>query len=166
MAAGGLADERCLHCGHHISRPCGNAGGWYCDECFLWWAIHATYWRLWSVAQTRHGGNLAARVCQDADLGLLVCSFLAPSSALVVCAGARDVSLSAAAGRRGQQLGLNACSSVLIRMATEFVHDPEYLYAKGFAIVACGTLSHVVTLPELSPQVTRRGIDQVRVGPG
>ena len=172
-------NERCLHCGDHISRPCGNAGGWHCDECFVWWKVQTIYWRLWSVMQTRHSDNLAADICRNTGLGLRVCSFLAPSRALVVRADwlapsgarilslrcerilwrqllgpsdARDMSLSIAAKLRGEQLKLNACSSVLLRMATEFVNDPEYICVKGFCIVTCDTLWHLVKLPELSHQ--------------
>ena len=44
--------------------------------------------------------------------------------------GARDMSLSMAAKLRSEQLGLNVCSDVLLRMGTEFVNDPEYLFAE------------------------------------
>ena len=150
-------NNRCLHCGDHISRPCGNAGGWYCDECFLWWEAHTTYWRLWSVMQTRHSDNPAADMCPNTGLGLLVCSFLAPSmSGWVVHVAwwepphARNMSLSIAAKRRSEQLGLNACSNVLLRTRTDFFRNPEYIFAKSFCIITCGTLWHMVTLHGIS----------------
>ena len=132
--------------------------------------------------QTRHKDKPAADICLNTGLGLLLCSFLAPSWALVVrsdwmgpsgarilsfkCerilwrrrlgpSGDRDVSLSIAAKLRGEQVGLNVCSSVLLRMATEFVDVPEYLLAKGFCIVTCGTLWNLVTIPELSQLCSR-----------
>ena len=108
--------------------------------------------------QTRHNANPATDICQNTGLDLLACSFLTPSmSAWDVPAAwweppdaAPSMSLSIAVKRDGEQLGLNKCSSVLLRMGTDFFKCPTYLFAEGFCIITWGTRWHMVTLHEIS----------------
>ena len=73
-----------------------------------------------------------------------------PAAWLVPPDAAPSMSFSIAVKRRGEQLGLNKCSSELLHMRADFFRDPTYLFAKGFCIITWGTRWHMVTLRKFS----------------
>ena len=163
QAASSPSARLCFHCGSFVGRI--EAARWYsarcnafiyhskttrsyCDDCIIWWNVHAIYWKLWYVLRLDRDDGIAAFLLNDENIARHVCSFLPLFNARMILSEPCQVMMSRAAAARGRLLGLNTRREVLLRLLTDFHKDPSYLLAKGFAFIESGAF-YMVTVEEL-----------------